>query len=197
MRRLLTLCAAVLLSAQAGYCAGPALENLQKLGNVENIPVPVVGAAKAVAAGNSQTVTCKEGANTLKITIALNNGKIKSAEVEYWGKYLTPGLYYGQSLGGDAHVFNEPYNQGFTGLAGGSTDPSSDDPFVFRAALPKKLIGKAASAGAFSIYLEHMPGYGPYGLEPEAVYAMLKKDGKLSDPVTTLTEWKNCWSYIE
>lgn len=40
--------AAMMVSAQAGYCAGPALENLQKLGDVEAISVPVPGSPKAM-----------------------------------------------------------------------------------------------------------------------------------------------------
>lgn len=50
MKRLLTIFAAMIFSAQAGYCAGSALENLQTLDDVVNVSVP--GSPEKTMAGN-------------------------------------------------------------------------------------------------------------------------------------------------
>lgn len=150
------------------------------------------------AAADSQVIKCQDGKAYLEIDLKLQNNAVASAQVFFWGKDLTPGLYNGQKLGSyDTYIFDEPANSGLKGIVGGGTDPSADDPYTFHISLPKEIIGKEAKQGAFKLYFDYRESYGSYSGTAQDLYNKLNAGGYMGDPAASSSQWGgSCLSYL-
>lgn len=146
----------------------------------------------------SQVIKCQNGNDHIEIFLEVKGSSIVFSEISYWGENLTPGLWKDQQLGSEAHIFVEESDSNLLGLVGGGTDPSRDDPYMFRISFPKNIVGKALKKGAFQLYLQTWDD-GRYYATPEEIYAILKDRGELKNHPKNVSEaWgHHCWSYIE